>query len=54
MNTKKKDFRHHTSKISVITPEAKTFIDYERMLKQVTKATSEKQWKKLALNIVNT
>jgi hypothetical protein len=49
MNTKKKDFRHHTSKISVITPEAKTFIDYERMLKQVTKATSEKAMEKISV-----
>jgi hypothetical protein len=49
MTTKKADYRTHTSKVSVITPEAKTFIDFERMLKQVAKATSEIEMEKISV-----
>ena len=46
MKTSKKDYRHNTSKISVISPESSTFINIDRMMKQIDKATSEKDMTK--------
>jgi len=41
MKTSKKDYRHNTSKISVISPESSTFINIDKMVKQLTKAFSD-------------
>jgi hypothetical protein len=43
MKISKKDYRHNTSKISVISPESSTFINIDRMVKQVSKVSSESE-----------
>ena len=47
MKTSKKDYRHNTSKISAISPESSTFINIDRMMKQVSKASSEREMLKV-------